>query len=104
MVEICSKEETGCKYFIKVGFIIIFVVIVAATYFSPIHRWADASTYFMQIDSITHDFDIKYEKVDIERAFSNRFDDLPAGLYLIKNERGDFFYGKEFTYALAASR
>lgn len=103
VIEICSKGETRGKYFIRFGFIIIFVVIIAATYFSPIHRWADASTYFMQIDSITHDFDIKYEKVDIERAFSNRFDDLPAGLFLVKNERGDFFYGKEFTYALAAS-
>lgn len=89
--------------FIKIGFILILVALIIVTYFSPVHRWADGSTYFMQIDSISHDLDIRYEQKDIERIFQNRFDDLPAGLWLMKNDNGDLFYAKEFTYALVAS-
>lgn len=70
---------------------------------SPVHRWGDSSTYYMQIQSISKDFDIQYKLEDIERAFENKFDDLPAGMYLIKNEEGRYYYGKEFTYALFAA-
>jgi hypothetical protein len=88
---------------VKAGFILIFVVLVASAFLSPVHRCGDTSTYYMQIDSITHDFDIEYEKIDIDRIFLDPFDDLPAGLFLIKDPEGNLFYGKEFTYALFAS-
>jgi hypothetical protein len=55
------------------------------------------------MQSISEDFDIQYQQKDILRALNNRFDDLPAGLFLIKTEDGDYFYGKEFTYALFAA-
>jgi len=64
------------------------------------HRWGDTSTYYMQIQSISDDFDIQYSASDIQRVVQNRFDDLPAGLFLIKTQSGNYFYGKEFSYAL----
>ncbi len=70
---------------------------------APVHRWGDASTYYMQIQSISNDFDIQYQSKDIERALETQFDDFPSGLFLIKTEEGNYYYGKEFSYALFAS-
>jgi len=84
-------------------FLILFGVLASTSLSAPIHRWADSSSYYMQISSIVEDHDIRYQPVDIQRALQNRFDDLPAGLYLIKNDDGNYFYGKEFSYALFAS-
>lgn len=67
---------------------------------APIHRWGDAGTYYMQIQSISNDLDIRYELKDISRAFEENFD--PAGMYLIKTNEGEYYYGKEFTYAMFA--
>lgn len=93
----------NANYTILFGFIIILIILIISSNYSPIHRWGDTSTYYMQIDSIEHEFDIKYEYRDIKRAFANRFDDLPAGLHLVANSEGELFYGKEYTYALFAS-
>jgi len=70
---------------------------------TPLHRWGDASTYYMQISSISEDFDIEYTPKDIQRTLDNKFDDLPAGLFLIKTDEGQYFYGKEYSYALFAA-
>lgn len=91
------------NYKILSGFTIILILLLSLSYTSPVHRWGDASTYYMQIDSITHDFDIKYELQDVERVLAAGFDDVPAGLHLVKNSEGELYYGKEFTYALFAS-
>jgi len=85
------------------GLTIILVTLLALSFTAPVHRWGDGSTYYMMIDSIASDGDIKYEKKDIDRAFANQFDDLPAGLFLVKDSEGNFYYGKEYTYALFAS-
>jgi len=63
----------------------------------------DSSTYYMQISSISEDFDIEYSPVDIQRALDNRFGDLPAVLILIKTATGRYYYGKEYSYALFAA-
>jgi hypothetical protein len=84
-------------------FIILFITLVSSAYLSPIHRWGDASTYYMMIDSLANDHDIKYEREDIQRAFAKQFDDLPAGLFLVKDINGNFYYAKEYTYSLIAS-
>lgn len=84
-------------------FILLFGILAAMSLSAPIHRWGDVSTYYMQISSITEDHDIQYQPVDIQRALRNRFDNLPAGLFLIKTDNGNYFYGKEFSYALFAS-
>jgi len=70
---------------------------------TPLHRWGDASTYYMQVSSISEDFDIEYSPEDIRRVLDNRFDDLPAGLFLIKTDSGHYYYGKEYSYALFAA-
>jgi hypothetical protein len=57
----------------------------------------------MQISSIANDFDIQYLPIDIHRAIANRFDDLPNGLFLIKTDEGNYFYGKEYSFALFAA-
>lgn len=81
----------------------LFIFLVSISLAIPVHRWGDASTYYMQTQSIATDFDIQYEQKDLRRALENKFDDLPAGLMLIKDKEGNYFYGKEFAYALFAT-
>ena len=99
---IASKRITSTRVIILL-FIILFAGLVSLAYLSPVHRWGDTSTYYMMIDSITNDKDIKYESKDIQRAFEKQFDDLPAGLLLVKDNIGNFYYAKEYTYSLIAS-
>jgi len=101
-----EKKENRKKFesiTILLLFIILFGILAAISLSAPIHRWGDVSTYYMQISSITEDHDIQYQPIDIQRALRNRFDYLPAGLFLIKTDTGNYFYGKEFSYALFAS-
>ena len=80
--------------------LLIFLVSVSLT--TSVHRWGDASTYYMQIQSIANDFDIKYEQKDLQRVFTNKLDNVPNGLFLIKDDKKNYFYGKEYSYALFA--
>jgi hypothetical protein len=82
---------------------IIFISLLGMAYLTPVHRMGDSSTYYMQISSIANDFDIQYQYKDIHRAIENKFDDLPAGLILIKTHDGRYYYGKEFSLALFAA-
>jgi dolichyl-phosphate-mannose--protein O-mannosyl transferase len=95
------------KRFESIVIIICFVILsgflIAVSLSAPLHRVGDSSTYYLQISSIAEDFDIQYQPVDIQRALSNKFDDLPKGLILIKTDEGSYYYGKEFSYALFAS-
>jgi hypothetical protein len=70
---------------------------------SPVHRWGDASTYYMQISSIVEDHDIQYQPIDLQRALHTSFDDLPAGVFLISTVSGTYFFAKEFSYAIFAA-
>jgi len=88
---------------INIILVLLFLFLSSITLTAPVHRWGDASTYYMQIQSISNDLDIQYQPEDIERVMENRFDELPAGLFLIKTESGKYYYGKEFSYALFAS-
>ncbi len=76
------------------------LLLVFMTMNAPVYRWADAGTYYMQIQSISNDFDIRYESNDINRAFEDNF--IPAGMFLIKTDDGEYYYGKEFTFAMFA--
>lgn len=99
--KLIREKEFSIKVFIL--FFILFVALSSLAYLSPINRWGDTSTYYMMIDSISNDRDIKYECKDIQRAFKNQFDDLPAGLFLAKGDNSDFYYAKEYTYPFFAS-
>lgn len=81
----------------------LLAIMLIIPFTTPLHRWGDSSTYYMQISSISEDFDIEYSPEDIQRALDNRFDDLPAGLFLIKTDNGHYYYGKEYSYALFAA-
>ncbi|RQD89743.1 hypothetical protein D5R95_02025, partial [Methanosalsum natronophilum] len=83
--------------------IVILFFLVGMAYMAPVHRWGDASTYYMQISSIANDRDIQYLPEDIQRAMENRFDDLPAGLFLTRTNDGEYYYSKEFSFALFAA-
>lgn len=81
----------------------LLILLINISLNAPIHRVGDSSTYYLQVLSITEDFDIQYQAIDIQRAISHKFDDLPSGLLLIKTAEGNYYYGKEFSYALFAA-
>ena len=78
-------------------------VLVVASLLVPLHRWGDASTYYMQTASIAKDFDIEYLQEDIQRVLEDPVDDIPAGVFLTRTEDGRYFYSKEFSYAFFAA-
>jgi hypothetical protein len=69
----------------------------------PVYRWGDGSTYYMQVLSIAYDHDIQYTQTDLQRIIANPLDDVPSGMYLIKNAAGQYFYGKDYSYSLFAA-
>jgi len=66
------------------------------------HRLADASSFVLMTDSLLHDGDLRFDRVDLARAKALRFDDVPAGLMLVKRADGVYAYGKPALYALVA--
>ena len=64
-------------------------------------RLADASTYVLAVASLYADGDLTYAPVDLARAQTMQFDDLPNGLFLVRRD-GQYVYGKPFLYPLAA--
>ncbi len=93
-------EKINRSLIIFTVFIVLLSILLFFSIVSPVHRWGDASTYYMQISSIVNDHDIQYQPIDLQRALQTKFDDLPAGLILIRTATGTYFYGKEFSYAL----
>lgn len=89
------------KLYQKIILALLFIILFILAWSSQIHPWGDTSTYYMMIDSIANDGDIKYSIDDINRIFSYNFE--PRGLFLVKNSNDELYYGKEFTYALLAS-
>jgi len=88
-------------------FAVLFLLLVFLAYsalFLPPKRYGDASTYYMITQSIIHDFDIRYEERDLARVLQNPFEDVPAGMYLIKNyaERS-YYFAKEYMYSLLSA-
>jgi hypothetical protein len=101
---VISKIQNREHVVIPIFFIILFIIISAIAISAPVHRWGDTSTYYMQIQSIAYDQDIVYSPDDIRRVMESedRFDNLPAGLFLINNA-GTYIYGKEYVYPLFAA-
>lgn len=96
--------EKGARIFIFFAFFILLLgILLFFTSTAPVHRWGDASTYYMQISSIVEDKDIQYQQIDLQRALDTSFDDLPAGVFLIRTAAGTYYFGKEFSYALFAA-
>lgn len=83
------------------GFLLLALIVI--TLIVPAHRWGDASTYYMQVRSIVNDHDIQYTAQDLRDIVQHPFSDVPAGIFLIKTAAGQYFYGKDFSYALFAA-
>ena len=86
---------------IILALVLLALVTVALT--SPIHRWADGSTYYMQVLSIVYDHDIQYTPADVQHIITYPLGDAPAGMFLIKTLDGRYFYGKDYSFSLFAS-
>ncbi|MCD1296099.1 hypothetical protein CUJ83_13935 [Methanocella sp. CWC-04] len=90
----------------KISLLIILAAAIILFYLAlttQVRLVGDGSTYYMQMQSIVNDLDIQYQEKDIIRALDVQFDILPQNLFLIKTGSGDYFYGKDFSYALFAS-
>ena len=68
---------------------------------TPPRRLADASNYVLMADSLVRDWDLVYERGDLQRARQMHFADLPTGLFLIKRG-GTYAYAKPLVYPLLA--
>jgi hypothetical protein len=86
-----------------IGLTVLLIIIIGISAFAPVNRYADGSTYYMQIQSIANDLDVEYQPVDIQRVMEHRLDDVPDGMNMIKTPDGRYYYGKDYSYALFAS-
>jgi hypothetical protein len=83
--------------------------------------WSDGATYYAMAHSLAFDFDITYERQDLERVFQE-FRNGPSGIFLKRGREidltftsrvpflvskgpltGDVYFGKAFLYSLAAA-
>jgi len=90
-------------FFIAVFFAVLLGLITVAVWHAPPYQRYGDSTYFLQIISLAEDHDIRYTAIDLNRIAVLGYDDLPAGMELIKTTGGEYYFAKEFTYALAAA-
>jgi hypothetical protein len=83
--------------------------------------WSDGATYYTMAQSLAFDFDLRYQKGDLERVF-REFHNGPSGIFLKKGREldltlssklpflvskgpltGDVYYAKAFLYPLIAA-
>lgn len=100
LFDVRSTHQSKVAYAILLGLLALLLIVGFTT---PLLRCGDTSAYYMQISSISEDFDIEYRSEDIQRTLDNRFGDLPAGLILMKTDEDRYFYSKEYSYALFAA-
>ena len=56
---------------------------------------ADEAVYYSMAQSLSHDFDIRYEKRDLIRYYED-IDSGPMGIFLKKGRGGDLYFAKSF--------
>lgn len=62
--------------------------------------FSDCATYYALADSLAHDFDIEFNRHDIQRIYAD-FSGGPSGIFLQRNsETGKLYMGKAFIYPL----
>jgi hypothetical protein len=64
--------------------------------------FGDQAVYYAQAQSIAHDLDLEYTRVDLVRYLS-RFWAGPQGIFLKKGKDGRLFFAKPFIYGLFAA-
>jgi hypothetical protein len=70
----------------------------------PVHLKADEAAYYLMALSLAHDFDLKVEARDVDRAFSE-FPFRPIENLILMTDDGwrTVYYGKPYVYSLFAS-
>lgn len=65
---------------------------------------SDEATYYAMAYSLAFDADIRYERHDLERVYSNTYSGGPVGLFLKRNPlSGRLYFAKSFAYPAAAA-
>ena len=86
--------------------IIIFLILIICLKFAAImgvHRYGDGSNYYLMATSLARDGDLAVDNKDIARWNKYRFEDVPAGAYIIIDKQGIMHYGKPILYPLLAA-
>src|SRR5271157_73380 len=97
-------EKANFKLIISIIILsLVFLALVTVALTSPVNRWGDGSTYYMQVLSIVYDHDIQYTQADAQYIIMHPLGDVPAGMFLIKTIDGRYFYGKDYSFSLFAS-
>lgn len=65
--------------------------------------YADQSTHILQTMSIAYDFDLQYEKKDLERYYADGWTVPPAGIFLNRTSENEYFYAKPILYSVVSS-
>ena len=95
----------------KAALTIIFLVFLFSLGFSlfinlpSIHHGflsADQAVYYALTQSIAHDLDLEYTKMDLVRYYHD-FDAGPQGIFLKKARNGRIFFAKSWAYSLFAA-
>jgi len=96
------KKYTKSIYNIKlVTYLFLIISLLSIFHFDPIKNgiYADMSTHLLQSQSIAYDLDLKYEKKDLDRYYSEPWETPPMGIFLVKSD-SNYIYGKPFLYSL----
>jgi hypothetical protein len=98
-----EKEKRTTSFFIL---FLLFIIFFALATELPRRQnggfFSDESGYFSIIQSLAHDFDIKYERKDLQRI-KEIFPSGPVGFFLKKGADGRYYYAKSFAYPLMAA-
>lgn len=66
--------------------------------------WSDEATYHSQAWSLAYDFDLRYDRGDLERVYALGYAGGPSGLFLVRNpEDGQLYYAKSWIYSAFAA-
>ncbi len=62
--------------------------------------FSDCATYYALADSLAHDFDLQYERQDLQRIYAD-FSGGPSGVFIQRNRQTQrLYYGKAYIYPL----
>lgn len=94
------KIINGCNE-IQLCSLILMVSVVFA-FFLGIHRYGDANTYYLMTESFLKDGDLVLDNQEVNRRYSEKFQNVPVGVYVFVDEKGAMKYAKPILYPLIA--
>jgi len=59
-LQVFNTKSTSQSIVSYVILLVLLALMLIILFNIPLHRWGDSSTYYMQISSISEDFDIEY--------------------------------------------